>query len=132
MSALTCQRCAAPGKTYWVNDAIWLCAQCFKLEKAPKPSIDYVAMHNENFAKLDPLVAADAINYLRQVITPGEKLSIQGEMAVDPQAWWAQYHFTWGMHVRNMLRAEGFGEDDFHVNNIDDYYIALVERAVVA
>jgi hypothetical protein len=132
MGAANCQRCAAPGKTYWVNDAIWLCAKCFKTEKAPKPEHDYVAMHNENFAKLDPLLAADAINYLRQVITTSEKVSIQGEMAANAQTWWAPYHMTWGMHVRNMLRAEGFGEDAFHIDNIDDFYVALVERAVVA
>lgn len=91
---------------------------------------DFVAMNNVNFASLDPVLATDAVDYLRQAIPAGEHAAIRAEMVADPQTWWAPYHMLWGMSVRNMLRAKGFGEKDFKIDNLDDYYIALVERAV--
>lgn len=31
--ATKCERCGQDGKTYWVNDSVWLCKECFKKEK---------------------------------------------------------------------------------------------------
>lgn len=38
-------------------------------------------------------------------------------------------HFTWGMAVRNLLRDKGYGEKYFDVDNLDDYYVELIEKA---
>lgn len=42
----------------------------------------------------------------------------------------AQGHFGFGMGVRNYLRNHGFGEKELEVDNLDDYYVAMVEEAV--
>jgi hypothetical protein len=47
----------------------------------------------------------------------------------DPE-WWVGGHFHWGMAIRNRLRSGGFGEKELGVDNLDDYYIGLVELAV--
>lgn len=47
-----------------------------------------------------------------------------------PKEWWIQYHFGWGMAIRNLLRRKGFGEDYFKIDNLDDYYVELVEEAL--
>lgn len=39
-------------------------------------------------------------------------------------------HFGFGMAVRNLLRKEGFGEDYFGIENLDDVYVPLLEMAV--
>jgi hypothetical protein len=58
--------------------------------------------------------------------------SVKGEIrkayVADPKNWYIGYHFGWGMAVRNLLRQKGFGEKYFHVHNLDDIYIALVEE----
>jgi hypothetical protein len=41
-------------------------------------------------------------------------------------------HFGWGMAIRNYLRTNGCGEAFLGVENIDDYYVELIERAVAA
>ena len=43
-------------------------------------------------------------------------------------AWWAGGHFGWGMWIRNGLRTAGFGETYFHIANLDDIYIQLIEE----
>jgi hypothetical protein len=40
-------------------------------------------------------------------------------------------HHGWGTAVRNLLRARGYGERELKVDNLDDYYVALVEAAVM-
>ncbi len=36
MAAQHCELCGAKGKTYWVKDAHWLCARCFKMARADR------------------------------------------------------------------------------------------------
>ena len=48
----------------------------------------------------------------------------------NPEVWWADYHFIWGMSIRNLLRTNGMGEDFFDVANLDDIYVELVEEAM--
>lgn len=40
-------------------------------------------------------------------------------------------HHGWGTAVRNLLREHGFGEKEFGVDNLDDYYVPLVEVAAL-
>jgi len=50
----------------------------------------------------------------------------------DP-LWFAKggWHSAQGMGIRNYLRQEGFGEDYWPVNNLDDIYVELIEEALV-
>lgn len=49
----------------------------------------------------------------------------------DREGWFAEYHFDWGMHVRNALRRAGFGEKFLGVENLDDIYVEAVEHAIL-
>lgn len=69
-----------------------------------------------------------AIEFLRCYLKDKEiiKMAIQ----IDPECWFAPYHFNWGMAIRNGLRCEGFGESYFEIDNLDDIYVELVEETV--
>ncbi|KKK72867.1 hypothetical protein LCGC14_2899560, partial [marine sediment metagenome] len=45
--------------------------------------------------------------------------------------WYAEFHFEWGMHVRNALRKAGFNEQFLGVGNLDDVYVEAIEHAVL-
>lgn len=47
----------------------------------------------------------------------------------NPDKWWVEHHFSWGMGVRNMLRKNGYSEKALGIDNLDDYYIPFVEQA---
>lgn len=47
----------------------------------------------------------------------------------NPEKWWVEHHFIWGMGIRNLLRKNGFGEQELGVDNLDDYYVGLIEQA---
>lgn len=47
----------------------------------------------------------------------------------EPSEWWAGHHFGWGMSMRNLLRKNGFSEKEIGVDNLDDYYIPIIEEA---
>ena len=55
---------------------------------------------------------------------------IKNAYRADPKGWYIPYHFGWGMAVRNLLRAKGFGENYFKIHNLDDIYASLVEEAL--
>lgn len=115
----------------------------------------------ENVAKLDQAKVRAAAQMLREQLAPVLD-ELAERMLENPEGWlggrpqpcycvedgtppkqncWvcrgtgtATYplHFSWGMGVRNLLRTEGFGEDFFGIDNLDDYYVPLVELAVGA
>ena len=90
---------------------------------------DWQKFHKDNVAKLKQETVAAALAMLRKELAPCAD-EIRNAVAADPQEWWAGSHFDWGMGVRNLLRAKGFGEKEFGVDNLDDYYVGLVEMAV--
>jgi hypothetical protein len=47
----------------------------------------------------------------------------------SPNKWWVMHHFTWGMAMRNLLRENGFTEQELGIDNLDNYYISLIEQA---
>lgn len=55
---------------------------------------------------------------------------IQHAVSNDPADWSTEYHFGWGMSIRNLLRANGFAEADMGVQNLDNVYVPLVEEAM--
>lgn len=50
----------------------------------------------------------------------------------EDHPWYTQdrFHFTCGMGVRNSLRENGFGEKEFGIDNLDDLYIGIIEKAL--
>lgn len=70
-----------------------------------------------------------AVDFLRAYTAP-DVVWLRDAIAVDPENWVAPYHFFWGMGVRNALRANGFSEGEFGVENLDNIYVALIEEAV--
>ena len=81
------------------------------------------------YKDLTPEVKAPALAMLVVELEP-TLLDIQKAYAEDPEGWSVPYHFFWGMGVRNLLREKGFGEEYFHIHNLDDIYVALVEEAL--
>lgn len=71
-----------------------------------------------------------AVRFLCDWFPDHVKEDIRQRHQEDPEYWWAPYHLFWGMGVRNKLRDEGFGEDDFGIHNLDNIYVELVEEAV--
>lgn len=57
------------------------------------------------------------------------KDKIAEAMAEDPESWAVEYHFGWGMAVRNLLR-DVYADVELPTGNWDDYYIPAVEAAV--
>jgi len=71
---------------------------------------------------------APAITFLRDRLA-AEAEEIRRRHRANPDTWWAAGHFGWGMAVRNVLRAAGFGETYFHIANLDDIVYELIEEA---
>lgn len=78
-------------------------------------------------SKKDP-----AVKFLQDCIPPEVKSKIRAVIANDPVHWFADYHLSWGMGVRNALRKVGYGEAHFGVKNLDDIYVELVEEALMS
>ncbi len=55
---------------------------------------------------------------------------IKKAIELDKKSWFADYHFHWGMAIRNILRDNGFGEKEIGAKNLDDVYVDLVEDAI--
>lgn len=91
---------------------------------------DWKKHHANKVAELKPTALVNlAVWALRELIV-GECLeAIQAQIRVNPQTWWTMHHFHWGMDVRNFLRQYGFGEKEFGIDNLDDYWVGLVEQA---
>lgn len=49
----------------------------------------------------------------------------------NPNDWCTGIHFGWGMYMRNLLRTNGYGEKELGLQNLDDYYAAIIEEAVL-
>lgn len=70
-----------------------------------------------------------AVAFLRKELEP-VKADIQAAISKDTKTWCAEYHFVWGIGVRNLLRTHGFAETDMGVQNLDNIYVPLVEEAI--
>ena len=77
-----------------------------------------------------------AIRFLREFYVDPDKgqsdaIKIAEAIIADPDKWIANYHFGWGMDLRNFLRENGFSEAKLNVGNLDDYYQFMVELVVL-
>jgi hypothetical protein len=81
------------------------------------------------YKDLTPEIKAPAMAMLVNELKPATE-QIQKAYNAEPNGWSVNYHFSWGMAVRNLLREKGYGEEYFGVHNLDDIYVALVEEAL--
>lgn len=89
---------------------------------------DWKKYHAQKVAELSQETVTKIVAFLAANL--GDQDLIRDAERRDPQEWWVPYHLHWGMGIRNILRTHGFGEKDLGVDNLDDYYIGLVELAV--
>ena len=54
---------------------------------------------------------------------------IRAAIDKDPEGWLTEYHFGWGMSIRNLLR-DVYQDCELPTGNWDDYYGAAIEVAV--
>ena len=89
--------------------------------------------HADQLAKIHPEKRELAVEFLRGYFAdaPTTLQEIRDAAKKDPQTWWAEYHLTWGMGVRNLLRRKGYGEADLGVSNLDDVYVGLIEESLL-
>lgn len=64
--------------------------------------------------------------YLKEYAT-----DIRAKIHADREGWYAEFHFEWGMYVRNALRKAGFNEKFLGVGNLDDIYVEAIEHSVL-
>ena len=94
------------------------------------PPKDWKVYHTEQLSKVHPEKVAAAVEFLCGYFSdaPSTVQQIRTAHNANPQTWWAEYHLTWGMAVRNLLRRNGYGEKDLGISNLDNIYVGLVER----
>lgn len=99
----------------------------------PEMPKDWKVYNAERMAELDPHKRACAVQFLKgfYLDNPPVVRMIRRCAKKDPQTWWAPYHLGWGMAIRNLLRENGYGEKELGIGNLDDYYIGLVEAALL-
>jgi hypothetical protein len=68
-----------------------------------------------------------------------ELLKVPENRGESQECWWCKgkkicdempLHHGFGTQVRNLLRSEGYGEKYFGIDNLDDFYSALIEMAM--
>ncbi len=89
---------------------------------------DWRKFHADNVAKLDRRKALAAAEFLREWTRP-VAAKLKAEMEADPE-WWVGHHHGAMMSCRNELRANGFGERELGIDNLDDYAVGLLELAL--
>ena len=47
------------------------------------------------------------------------------------RSWFSEFHSFTGMKIRNLLRQNGFSEEELGIPNLDFIYCKLLERAIV-
>ncbi len=65
-------------------------------------------------------------DYLKEIAT-----DLRVAIHSDRENWFAEYHFGWGMNVRNAMRKAGYTEKWLGVENLDDVYVEAIEHAVI-
>lgn len=81
------------------------------------------------FDSLDKNKKQQAVDFLKDNLVDQDFL--REEINKDPENWISPLHFNWGMFIRNLLRQNGFGEEFFPVDDLDDIYVELIEEAVI-
>lgn len=92
-------------------------------EAARRAEIDLTSARNSG-------LWSQAVEFLKKELEP---IAADIRMKIrnpGPYGWIAPYHFGWGMAIRNLLRQNGYGEKELHVENLDNVYVELIEEAI--
>jgi len=92
---------------------------------------EFREFHEEKYKELNDGVKQRAIRVIREEIPTIVQDQIRMAILSDPDEWSVPYHFGWGMGVRNLLREKGILDNELPSGNWDDYYVAVVEDALV-
>jgi len=57
--------------------------------------------------------------------------ALRQKIHANREDWFLEYHFGWGMNLRNALRRAGFNEKFLGVGNLDDVYVEAIEHAIL-
>jgi hypothetical protein len=77
------------------------------------------------------LLVGYMVETIRGQLDKSDVAKIREEIDANPLTWWAPYHFSFGMAVRNRLRLAGLGETHLpEIGTLDDYWVEIVEAAV--
>lgn len=91
---------------------------------------EFAKYHDDRFSELPEWIIEKSKLVLLDAIRPEEREIIKKEIDDNGCVWCSQYHFGWGMSVRNLLREKVCKDDELPIQNWDDYYVTLIEYAV--
>ena len=96
----------------------------------PLSDTEFVAFCEERFAELSNDIIIKSENAIKNVLRKEDIKEIQKAIEKSPMHWASQYHFNFGMKIRNLLRDKICLDGDLPSGNWDDYYVYLIECAV--
>lgn len=82
-----------------------------------------------NYYSLPPEKRKVAEEGLRKTLGPENLIWVLDKLTDKGTVMDGYFHFSGGMAVRNILRENGHGEEFFEIDNLDDYYEGLLEKA---
>lgn len=74
-------------------------------------------------------IVEKSVSYLKSVFTESIIEDIVRYHKSNPDSWWAEHHFDWGMRIRNLLRDNVCLDNILPSGNWDDYYVQMIELA---
>jgi hypothetical protein len=99
------------------------------IELTLKLPADHFVYHTERLAEIDPAKVRVAVAVIKGAVPADSLKEIRKQAEIDPEEWWVGSHFHFGMSIRNLLRSNGCGEAFMGFDNLDDYYVPLLEIA---
>ena len=89
--------------------------------------------HADNLAKIPQDKRELVVQFLKGYFADDVSTirDIRAAAVKDPETWWVEYHHTWGMAVRDLLRRNGYGEKYLGVKNLANVYVGLIEESLL-
>lgn len=100
---------------------------------------DHREFNKQHYLQLDPEMRLQAAKAFRAMLELENTSAIEElrERITESPDWlmgregeWPLHH-GWGTSVRNWFRQHGYGEQELGIENLDDFYSALVESAIM-
>jgi uncharacterized LabA/DUF88 family protein len=71
-----------------------------------------------------------SVKFFDSIFDKIDRYGIKRDYENDPETWWAEQHFYWGMDMRNLLRKNVCLDNELPTGNWDDYYVQMIELTV--
>ena len=120
-----CPRCPVCAKPMMVEDeeAGYFCLWCTRIRRKNVQQKAYATIPLEKRLSMEA--------WLHSYLGNDTATQLRQKIHANREGWFAEYHFDWGMHVRNALRRAGFNEQFLGVGNLDDVYVEAIEHAIL-